>query len=76
MAHFIQAIDSEQIFDINKSLWEKNCQEHQLLVRYFAMPIKESEDTLWLAVESNNNIEAFETFTFLFDKFIEPVMVD
>lgn len=46
------------------------------MVRYFAMPIKESEDTLWLAVESNNNIEAFETFTFLFDKFIEPVMVD
>lgn len=63
-------------YEITPHLWQKNQQQHQLLLRYFAIPLQENEQTLWLGIDSLNNINACETFAFLYGKIVEPVLLD
>ena len=42
----------------------KTNSKQALLLRYFALPLKEDEHHLWLAVDSLNNLAACETFAF------------
>ncbi|OOH87565.1 protein transporter HofB [Pasteurellaceae bacterium 15-036681] len=68
-------LNTGNIFDIPDDLWQKNCQEKQLLLRYLAVPIKETEQHLWLAIDDENNLNATEMFAFMVNKSIEPVLV-
>ena len=55
----------------NKTNSNKLC-----LLRYFALPLKEDEHHLWLAVDSLNNLAACETFAFLSGKLVEPILFE
>ncbi|MDH2997840.1 protein transporter HofB [Pasteurellaceae bacterium LFhippo2] len=68
-------LNTDNIFDISDELWQKNCQEKQLLLRYLAVPVKEDESKLWLAIDDENNLNALEMFAFMVNKQIEPVLV-
>ncbi|OOF71049.1 GspE/PulE family protein [Rodentibacter caecimuris] len=67
--------NSGERFTISPQRWEQNKQQSELLLRYFTIPLQENEHTLWLAVDSFNNLAACESFSFLTGKFIEPVLV-
>lgn len=69
------ANDRQQVFEIAEALWQKNCQEKQILLRYLAIPIQEDDKTLWLAIDDENNLSAREIFAFLTHKQIEPVLI-
>lgn len=69
------ANDRQQVFEISEALWQKNCQEKQVLLRYLAIPIQEDDKTLWLAIDDENNLSAREIFAFLTHKQIEPVLI-
>ncbi|HBO39567.1 MAG TPA: type II/IV secretion system protein [Pasteurellaceae bacterium] len=70
----ITAINGEP-FTIEHSLWQKNKQQQQLLLRYLALPLREDAQTLWLGVDSVANLSAGETFSFLTGKIVEPVLL-
>lgn len=53
-----------EIYHISPQYWQQNQQQQALLLRYFALPLKEDEHHLWLAVDSLNNLAACETFAF------------
>ncbi|MGV6988663.1 GspE/PulE family protein [Testudinibacter sp. P80/BLE/0925] len=65
-----------RFFQIETALWQKNCQQQALLLRYFALPLQEEEDCLWLGVESDQNLNAAEVFAFLHDKAVEVVVLE
>ena len=71
----VQAQNGE-IFEISPALWARNQQQQSLLLRYFALPLREDAHYLWLALDSYNNLAACETFAFLSGKLIEPVLLD
>lgn len=60
---------------IDHELWQRNQQQQHVLLRYLAVPIKEEEQKLWLAIDNIGNIAACETFSFLTGKIVEPVLV-
>ncbi|WP_424411390.1 GspE/PulE family protein [Pasteurella sp. PK-2025] len=62
-------------FDIDPTLWQRNQQQQHLLLRYFALPLKEEGNVLWLGVDSFANVSACETFSFLTSKIVEPVLL-
>lgn len=64
------------IFQISLELWQKNKQQANLLLRYFALPLKETDNNLWLGVDALNNLNACEMFSFLSGKIVEPVLLD
>lgn len=76
MTFSIQALNSTQHFEISESQWQKNCDEKHLLLRYLALPLKENEQKIWLAIDDENNLNATEIFSFLTHKQIEPVLVE
>ncbi|TNH05464.1 type II/IV secretion system protein [Testudinibacter sp. TR-2022] len=65
-----------QVFDIEPWLWQRNCREQSLLLRYFALPLQEDQQRLWLGLDSLDNLNACEVFAFLHDKSVEPVILD
>ena len=67
--------NSDRLFQIEQELWQRNCQEKQLLQRYLAIPVQENMQTLWLAIDDENNLSACEMFAFLHNKQIEPVII-
>lgn len=75
MRYSVCELNTENIFEISDSLWQQNCHDKQLLLRYLAVPIQESEKKLWLAVDDEQNLSACEIFAFMFGKQIEPVLV-
>ncbi|WP_373777484.1 GspE/PulE family protein [Glaesserella sp.] len=66
---------TERLFEISESRWLQNCEEKQLLLRYLAIPVKEDEQKLWLAIDDEKNLSACEIFAFMTHKQIEPVLV-
>lgn len=76
MTFSIQALNSPQHFEISESQWQKNCDEKHLILRYLALPLKENEQTIWLAIDDENNLTASEIFSFLTHKQVEPVLVE
>ena len=64
-----------EIYQISPQYWQQNQQQQALLLRYFALPLKEDEHHLWLAVDSLNNLAACETFAFLSGKLVEPILL-
>lgn len=66
----------QQYFEISAELWQKNCDEKHLMLRYLALPIKENEQKIWLAIDDENNLTACEIFMFLTHKQVEPVLVE
>ncbi|OOF88997.1 protein transporter HofB [Rodentibacter ratti] len=65
-----------EIFSISPDLWERNQQQHTLFLNYFALPLKEEENRLWLGVDSLSNLSACETIAFVSGKLVEPVLLD
>ena len=65
-----------EIYHISPQYWQQNQQQQSLLLRYFALPLKEDEHHLWLAVDSLNNLAACETFAFLSGKLVEPILFE
>ncbi|MFD0965740.1 GspE/PulE family protein [Seminibacterium arietis] len=63
-------------FEITPQLWQKNQQQKDLLLRYFALPLQENETTLWLGIDDLTNLSACETFSFLTGKVVEPVVLE
>ncbi|WP_373767753.1 GspE/PulE family protein [Glaesserella sp.] len=66
---------SDRLFEITEERWQKNREEKQLLLRYLAVPLTETDQTLWLAVDDDKNLTACEIFAFMTHKRIEPVLV-
>lgn len=62
-------------FQIAPHLWQQNQRQHTLLLRYFALPLRQDAQTLWLGVDSLNNLAACETFAFLSGKMVELVLL-
>lgn len=75
MAYSVCDLNNQQIFDISDELWQKNRDEKQLLLRYLAIPIQENNQTLWLAIDDLNNLNALEIFAFVKNKQIEPILI-
>ncbi|MFZ7305803.1 GspE/PulE family protein [Avibacterium avium] len=74
-SRIVHRADGKQI-KIPPHLWEKNRQQKDLLLRYFALPVKEENHCLWLAIDDLKNLSACETFAFMTGKLIEPVLID
>ena len=68
------AVDGK-FFEISPHLWQQNQQQKALLIRYFAVPLQENAQTLWLGIDDLNNLSACETFSFLTGKVVEPVLL-
>lgn len=64
-----------EIFTISPDLWARNQQQQSLLLRYFALPLKEENNRLWLGVDSLSNLSACETIAFITGKPVEPIIV-
>ncbi|WP_150539170.1 GspE/PulE family protein [Actinobacillus vicugnae] len=75
MQYSVCDMNSQQVFEISELLWQKNCDEKHILLRYLAIPIQENEHTLWLAIDDMNNLSACEIFAFIAHKAIEPVLI-
>lgn len=67
--------ENGEYFQIAPHLWQQNQQQQTLLLRYFALPLRQDAQTLWLGVDSLNNLAACETFAFLSGKMVEPVLL-
>jgi len=65
-----------EIFTISPDLWGRNQQQQSLLLRYFALPLKEENNRLWLGVDSLSNLSACETIAFITGKLVEPVLLE
>lgn len=72
----IYAKDRKELFEISDSQWQKNCEEKAIALRYLALPLKESNDQIWLAIDNPKNLNAGEIFAFLKQKQVEPVLVE
>lgn len=72
--HTATTVEGKQI-EISPHLWARNQEQQNLLIRYFALPLKETEQTLWLGIDSLTNISACDTFSFLMGKIVEPVLL-
>lgn len=71
----VTELTSQKVFSISERIWQRNCQDKAILIRYLAIPIQENENTLWLAIDDENNQNAVETFAFIYHKHIEPVLI-
>lgn len=71
----VYSLNGETLFEISDSQWQWNCEEKALLLRYLAVPLRESEEKLWLAIDDEANLSACEMFAFLRNKQVEPVLV-
>lgn len=77
MSHYAICDKQSQIlYEISDSQWRKNCEEKALLLRYLAVPLKENDEKIWLAIDDENNLNATEIFAFLTHKQVEPVLVE
>ncbi|HHE9947503.1 GspE/PulE family protein [Haemophilus influenzae] len=65
-----------EIFTISPDLWARNQQQQSLLLRYFALPLKEENNRLWLGVDSLSNLSACETIAFITGKPVEPILLE
>ncbi|OOF45186.1 protein transporter HofB [Rodentibacter rarus] len=65
-----------EVFIIPPDLWERNQQQQSLFLRYFALPLKEEDNQLWLGVDSLSNLSACETIAFISGKLVEPILLD
>lgn len=65
-----------EVFTISPDLWERNQQQQSLLLRYFALPLKEENNRLWLGVDSLSNLSACETIAFITGKPVEPILLE
>ncbi|MFU2077641.1 GspE/PulE family protein [Avibacterium endocarditidis] len=74
-SRIVHRADGKQI-KIPPHLWEKNRQQKDLLLRYFALPVKEEDHCLWLAIDDLKNLAACETFAFMTGKIIEPILFE
>ncbi|KMK50963.1 protein transporter HofB [[Actinobacillus] muris] len=68
-------LNTQRVFEISEALWQKNCDEKHLLLRYLAIPVQETADKIWLAIDDENNLNACEIFAFMTHKQIEPILV-
>lgn len=75
MLYSVTELNSQQLFEISEQQWQKNCDEKHILLRYLAVPLKENEERLWLAIDDMQNLNACEIFAFIAHKQIEPVLV-
>lgn len=75
MQYSVTELNSQQLFEISEQQWQKNCDEKHILLRYLAVPLKENEECLWLAIDDMQNLNACEIFAFIAHKQIEPVLV-
>lgn len=75
MEYSVTDLNSEQIIEISAEQWEKNCNEKQILLRYLAVPLQETPEQLWLAIDDMQNLSACEIFAFIHHKQIEPVLI-
>lgn len=76
VAHYtIYEKTTEKRFEISPEQWQKNLDEKAILLRYLALPIQENSEKIWLAIDSENNLNACEIFSFLTHKQVEPVLV-
>lgn len=75
MRYSVCDMNSQQVFEISECLWQKNCDEKHILLRYLAIPIQENDDRLWLAIDDINNLSACDIFAFITHKAIEPVFI-
>ncbi|MDG6882729.1 Type II traffic warden ATPase [Phocoenobacter uteri] len=75
MQYNIYDLTNEKVWTISEKRWQQNGEDHQLLLRYFALPIQENNTTLWLAIDDENNLNACEIFSFLTHKIIEPILI-
>lgn len=75
MTYTVCDLNTQNIFEISERQWQKNCDEKQILLRYLAIPIKEDKDKLWLAIDDLNNLTAYEIFSFIAHKEIEPILI-
>lgn len=64
------------VFTILPDLWARNQQQQSLLLRYFALPLKEENNRLWLGVDSLSNLSACETIAFITGKPVEPILLE
>lgn len=75
MTYSVCDLNTQHIFEISERQWQKNCDEKQILLRYLAIPIKEDKEKLWLAIDDLNNLTAYEIFSFIAHKEIEPILI-
>lgn len=75
MEYSVTDLNSQELFEISDKQWQKNCDEKQILLRYLAVPLKETENQLWLAIDDMQNLNACEIFAFMRHKQIEPVLI-
>ncbi len=75
MQYKVYDVTNEEVWIISEERWQKNREDNQLLLRYLAIPVKEDDKTLWLALDDENNLNACEIFSFLTHKKIEPVLI-
>lgn len=69
------SLDGLQNYVISPPLWQKNCEDKHILLRYLAIPLQENEQVLWLGLDDESNLSACEIFSFLSHKKIEPVLI-
>ena len=70
----VTTVDGDN-FEIEDKLWQQNKQQESILVRYFALPLREDETHLWLGVDDLTNLGACEMFSFLTGKLVEPILL-
>ena len=75
MTYTVCDLNTQNIFEISERQWQKNCEEKTILLRYLAIPVKEDKEKLWLAIDDLNNLTAYEIFSFIAHKEIEPILI-
>ena len=75
MTYTVCDLNTQNIFEISEHQWQKNCEEKTILLRYLAIPVKEDKKKLWLAIDDLNNLTAYEIFSFIAHKEIEPILI-
>ncbi|HDV7283440.1 GspE/PulE family protein [Mannheimia glucosida] len=75
MEYSVTDLNSQRFIEISAEQWQKNCNEKQILLRYLAVPLQETEEQLWLGIDDMQNLNACEIFAFIYHKQIEPVLI-
>ena len=75
MTYTVCDLNTQNIFEISEPQWQKNCEDKTILLRYLAIPVKEDKEKLWLAIDDLNNLTAYEIFSFIAHKEIEPILI-
>ncbi|WP_458118820.1 GspE/PulE family protein [Mannheimia haemolytica] len=75
MEYSVTDLNSQRFIEISAEQWQKNCNEKQILLRYLAIPLQETEEQLWLGIDDMQNLNACEIFAFIYHKQIEPVLI-